>query len=249
MDEGKRLAIEALSARAAAGRPLRLWWRDDDAVAPSAPLDRLLDLVAGHRLPLTLAVIPAPEGAAPSGPALAERLAGEAGVRVAPHGYSHANHAGSDEKKCELCPARPAQSVLEELARGHAQLRALHHERCLALLVPPWNRIAPAVRAGLGAAGFKALSTFGAPKGPEAQINTHLDIMDWHGTRSLRAPNTLWRELAALARADLPFAGLLTHHLVHDAACWAFLEEFAALTTKAGAHWVGAERLLVELEG
>ena len=41
-----------------AGRVATLWWRDDDAVAPSRALERLVS-VAG-RIPLALAVIPAP---------------------------------------------------------------------------------------------------------------------------------------------------------------------------------------------
>ena len=40
-----------------AGRVATLWWRDDDAVAPSAMLDRLVT-IAGT-VPIALAVIPA----------------------------------------------------------------------------------------------------------------------------------------------------------------------------------------------
>ncbi|HUA50624.1 MAG TPA: hypothetical protein VMB81_00595, partial [Candidatus Sulfotelmatobacter sp.] len=54
---------------AAAGRTATLWWRDDDAVAPSAALDRLLTLGAG-RAPVALAVVPEP-----AGEPLARRLA------------------------------------------------------------------------------------------------------------------------------------------------------------------------------
>src|ERR1700747_679024 len=40
-----------------AGKVATLWWRDDDAVAPTARLGRLLSIAPG--VPLSLAVIPA----------------------------------------------------------------------------------------------------------------------------------------------------------------------------------------------
>ena len=55
-----------------AGRAADLWLRDDDAVEPTAALDRLLALAGRHSIPLTLAVIPAH-----AGEALAVRLSGE----------------------------------------------------------------------------------------------------------------------------------------------------------------------------
>ena len=62
--------IDALNIRVAAASPVNFWLRDDDAVLPSASLDRLLDLSDRFAIPLTLAVIPAS-----TGNALAQRLA------------------------------------------------------------------------------------------------------------------------------------------------------------------------------
>src|SRR5690348_9103787 len=42
----------------AAGRTATLWWRDDDAVAPGARLERMLSIAGG--VPVALAVIPGP---------------------------------------------------------------------------------------------------------------------------------------------------------------------------------------------
>src|SRR6185369_1020035 len=80
-----------------AGRVADFWLRDDDAVEPSAALDRLLAMAAHGAVPVTLAVIPAH-----SGRALAERIAAENGLGVAVHGWSHENHAPAVEKKQEL---------------------------------------------------------------------------------------------------------------------------------------------------
>jgi hypothetical protein len=64
------------------------------------------------------------------------------------------------------------------------------------------------------------------------QVNTHIDPIDWHGTRSLADPVLLIESLAAAikrrvageADRDEPI-GFLTHHLMHDEAIWSFCEE------------------------
>lgn len=232
---------EALDARAAAGRPARLWLRDDDAVAPGQALDRLLALADG--LPLTIAAIPAH-----ASPALAARLAGVPGVAVAVHGWAHANHAGPGEKAQELGPHRPPEAVAAELAQGLARLRALFGRQLVPLCVPPWNRIAPSVAAALPGIGYTALSVFGPEvAGPLPQVNTHLDPIDWRGTRGGRPAGTLAAELAARIAAGAAATGILTHHLVHDAAVWDFLSRLVALTRgHPGAAWVPVQVLIAE---
>ena len=229
----------ALDARAVTGDPALFWLRDDDATEPDAALDRLLDLTASS-VPLTLAVIPAFSGAA-----LAERLADTPGASVAVHGWSHANHAGPGEKPQELGPHRPADAVLAQIARGAAHLTALHGRRALPMLVPPWNRIAPAVVQGLPALGFRALSVFGPEQpSPLRQINTQVDLIDWRGTRGGRPEPALTAELLARLQTGGP-VGLLTHHKVHDAAAWRFLTRLLALTAAhPGCRWVAAADLM-----
>ena len=66
-------ALEAeLTAWADAGLAATFWWRDDDASAPSAVLERLLALRCRYRVPLAIAVIPGRMD-----PALPVRLCGE----------------------------------------------------------------------------------------------------------------------------------------------------------------------------
>ena len=86
------------------GRTIAFWLRDDDAVQPTAALDRLLDLAGRHSIPTTLAVIPAY-----AREQLAARLATEPHVSVAVHGWAHDNHAPEGEKKQELGPHRSAE--------------------------------------------------------------------------------------------------------------------------------------------
>jgi hypothetical protein len=223
-------------------RGASLWWRDDDATAPSARLDRLLGL--GDQ-PLALAVIPAQ-----AQPALAERLAGS-GVDVLQHGFAHANHEPAGAKKAELGGGRPGEAALEELVRGRDRLRQLFGRRALPVLVPPWNRVAAAIAVRLPAHGYRGLSTV-KPRprlaaGP-FRANVHVDIVDWRaGRRFIGADAALALVAGHLASRrrgevdpDEP-TGLLTHHLVMDEASFDFTGE---LLGRSAAHpavqWLAA---------
>lgn len=215
----------------AAGRAADFWLRDDDAVGPTPALDRLLSLSAGQGVPVTLAVIPEP-----TGEALVRRLQAEPLADVAVHGWAHVNHAPPSEKKQELGGHRPASVVLGQLRQGFAKLQGLHGARFVPLLVPPWNRIDRALLPELGGIGFQALSVFGKEKdGPVACLNTHVDLIDWHGTRGGRSAEALVREIVARLQAMEAGGGVmgfLTHHLVHDEAAWEFCAALFSATAK-----------------
>jgi hypothetical protein len=210
-----------------AGRTAQLWWRDDDAADSGPALDRLLGLHRQTDTPLSLAVVPAH-----ATPALANRLAAEPGVDLLQHGYAHLNHAAPGEKKAELGPHRPAMIVLGELGTGWLALERLFGGRALSVMVPPWNRIAPALVPTLPEIGFSGLSTFGPRRRPRPvrgllQINTHVDLIDWKSGRSFAGEAAVLGALvAALAHArtvsDEP-VGLLSHHLAMDGRAWDFL--------------------------
>ncbi len=229
------------------GRRPVFWLRDDDAVLPGAALDRLLGLTGRFEVPVALAVIPAHAGTA-----LARRVADERLATVVVHGWSHENHAFPREKKQELGLHRPAGTVLDELALALARTEALFPGRFAPVLVPPWNRIDPALIPDLARIGYRALSVSGMPKpGPLPVINTTVDIIDWHGTRGGRPHALVIGEIisqldAAFADPRLPPIGILTHHLVHDASAWAFLEALFEHTTRDGiCRWDTIGGLLV----
>lgn len=236
--------ITALDAWHARGQVARFWLRDDDAVEPTPALTRLLDLGARHDVPLALAVIPAGAGVP-----LAELLAVRAGLDVLLHGWSHENHAPADEKKQELGPHRPAGAVLAELSEGSRRLVQLFGAQFVPVLVPPWNRIDKALLPKLSAIGIEALSVFGPEKpGEPVMVNTHADIMDWHGTRGCRPPaaiiEDIVRRLSAMERSGGTM-GLLTHHLVHDDAAWDFIDGLLAATSRhPGCRWCGLRELI-----
>jgi peptidoglycan/xylan/chitin deacetylase (PgdA/CDA1 family) len=241
---GWRDLESALDASARDGHAPSLWLRDDDATDATPALDRYLALLAAHRVPAVLAVIPAGATAA-----LARRLANAPRVSVAQHGYAHANHAPKGGKKAELGAGRPLRLTLDELARGRTRLAALFGDRALPLLVPPWNRIAPEVARAVIAEGLaRAVSTFGGglARSGLATVDTDVDIIDWRGGRCGRPHDVLAGEVAAAVAASRLSGrpvGVLTHHLDHDAAADAFLARL--FQTQAGrTRWLDGREVL-----
>jgi hypothetical protein len=219
-----------LDAWQSAGRIAEFWWRDDDAGTVTPALTQLIDLQHRHLVPLALAVIPARATAD-----LAARLANEPNIVVVQHGWAHLNHAAPGQSKRELGPERPASYVLGELTRGALVLDRLFGPAWLKMLVPPHNRIAPAVAQGLAAAGYCGLSTDkprrAAPTGL-VQINTHVDIMNWAKRTFLGEGACIDLALTHLrdrrersVDAAEP-TGLLTHHLAHDDDACGFADRF-----------------------
>ena len=231
------------------GSEAKLWFRDDDAIEPSDALSQLTTVTGKNDVPLLLCVVPERTSAD-----LSRGLDLHKHMSVAVHGFGHHNHAPPGEKAQELGAHRSVSIVVEELAKARAKLAGIYGDRLSGILVPPWNRIAPDVVAHLPELGFSGLSTFGAAD--EAvdvpgvtQLNTHLDIIDWKGTRGGRDPQWLARELAKLlqlsrcgTRAPI---GVLAHHLVHDRLAWQFLEELFEVTVHHSAvRWHPADDLL-----
>jgi predicted glycosyltransferase len=221
----------ALERAADQGRSVAVWWRDDDAAAATPALDRLLALRARYAVPLAIAAIPAVVE-----PSLPERLASEPRTTVLVHGLAHHNHARTGDKRAEFGPQRPAHIRARDAARALAVAQAAFGSSLRPVFVPPWNRMAPDFAPALREIGYAAVSAFadGRERGgqePLPRLDTHLDPIDWRGTRSLADPNGLIARLGAYVDASAGRAeplGLLTHHLVQDAATWAFCEALLA---------------------
>ena len=132
------------------------------------------------------------------------------------------------------------------------RLAGLHPGRFTPVLVPPWNRIDTALLPYLGACGFKALSVFGPARPVESsvpQINTHVDLMDWHGTRGCREHAELVGAIVEQLRQRFDGSGepigILTHHLVHDEPAWAFLTKLFQLVSRTpGGRWLSIADLM-----
>lgn len=222
-----RLAAELRRWRRT-GRRATLWWRDDDARSLSRELLRLLALADAGRIPLTLAVIPDP-----ALPALEPELAGRPWVTVIQHGVDHLNRR-QGAAAGEFPPDWSGEAIAERIAVGWSRLRALPQAR--RVFTPPWNDVHPALPEALVATGYLGISAWGevAAGAPSFRIDAHIDLMRWKKGARFRGRDRMWAALAAAlaerrrtGRWEAPI-GLLTHHLDHDEAAWAFLAEFLA---------------------
>ena len=217
-------------------RVASLWWRDDDAAAPVPALDRLASLAREHEVTAGLAVIPAL-----ARPSLGSWL-WPVHAEVLQHGWAHHSHSAGGEKKAELGRHRAPDAMTAELSRGFGKLRELAGARFQPVLVPPWNRIDPALIQALPNAGFRGLSTYGPRASAEPapglrQTNCHVDVVDWRGGRGFvgvdRAIAAAVGHLSARRARSVDPAeptGLLTHHAVHEESTWTFIARFLERT-------------------
>ena len=211
------------------GQPLPFWWRDDDAISDTPELRQLADLAEASGLPVTIAVIPAQ-----ANHSLSEYLARTPHVVPVVHGWAHENHAPAGQKKAEFGAHRPLDILADEAETGFGKLHSLLGSRLQPMFVPPWNRVCDDLITRLPELGFRYLSTSTPRKarwvapGLE-QVNTHIDPIDWRGTRGLTAEPILLHQIIETLRDrracqtdNSEPLGLLTHHLVHDPAIWSF---------------------------
>ena len=217
------------------GCHLRFWWRDDDAVAHTPALDRLLSIARRYNAGIGLAVIPRDLQAS-----LVSRLADESSALALVHGWSHDNFAPPEIKKAEFGAHRPVETMVAEAQRALHVAREQFGAKLLPVFVPPWNRISGELTPRLPRLGFAGLSTFmdrkvAFPAEGLLQVNTHVDPIDWHGTRSAIEPEqiiagfvlAIERRMAGAADREEPI-GFLTHHLVHDEVIWMLSERLIA---------------------
>jgi hypothetical protein len=227
----------------AAGQTARLWWRDDDATAPTVALDRLLTCARQTGVPLTLAVVPSGDLSA-----LAARLVDAPGVCVVQHGVDHRNRRTGTA--AGEFPEDWTQTQLETaIMKGWERLQRLPNT--LAVFTPPWNDVHPDLEAALCSRRYEGWSAHGGLGKPGlskglVRLDVHLDLLRWRGGARFRGRGRFLGALATEMRRrrkaglwDAPI-GLLTHHLVHDEAAWTFLAAFL--------HWSLGQRQFAWLD-
>lgn len=227
------LAWSRFAEEVARRKPL-FWLRDDDAVALTPALGRLLSLAQKHDVPLALAVIP--DLAEP------DLLAGIGeGVSVLQHGCDHRNRAAPGEKKTEFPADEGIAEALDRLRLAHRRLVSLGESKVLPVVAPPWNRMRRELAAALPGIGIQGLSGYGKEETIPGvrQINTRVDIVAWRDGKRFIGDDEALRLAMTYVLNDQPL-GWLTHHAVHDADAWRFLERLFALR---GPRWARATEL------
>jgi len=122
------------------------WLRDDDAVAVTPALERLLSF----GVPVALAVIPE----------LAEPGLLEKDVAFLQHGCDHRNRAAPGEKKTEFPASERDEAALERLCLARERLVSLGGDKVLPVVAPPWNRMRRELAAQLPKIGITGFSGF-----------------------------------------------------------------------------------------
>ncbi|MEO1607269.1 MAG: polysaccharide deacetylase family protein [Pseudomonadota bacterium] len=231
----------AMRRHEAALGPLKIWWRDDDAIEATPALERLIRL-SEHHLPVHLAIIPGLVK-----PSIVD-AADAATVVPVVHGWRHENHQKTG-KKSEYGFVRPETDT--ELRQGVERLSAMFGSRLFPMFVPPWNRVDASVLPLVADAGHTVLSTFGDQHLGNTNslkvVNTHIDPIDWRGSRDLVDPEVLIKAIANSIADRIQNdgsgepIGLLTHHLVHSGAIWQFTDALLAELLNCGAvPWEGS---------
>jgi hypothetical protein len=163
------------------------------------------------------------------------------GVTVLQHGTDHRNRAATGEKKTEYPAREPIETGLARIADGFGCLREFAGSKFFPVLAPPWNRLRKDLLTNLPAIGIRGISAYGDRPSAEPapglrQVNTHVDIVAWRRGRHFIGEEEAFRLALRRAATHEP-VGWLTHHAVHDAAAWKFLER---LFTSKHARWVSA---------
>ncbi len=243
--------VDELEKWSDTGKVAEFWWRDDDAQKLTEQLEQLLVISDRHHAAVSLATIP--HGVQVS---LAEALSGRDQVSILQHGFSHRNYAPSTERKMELGWHRDGEQILGQIQMGFGELEDLFGEQLLPVLVPPWNRIDSRVVGKLKNTGLRGLSSLGPRKQKVAaqglkQVNVHVDIINWKQGRCFAGERNCIEQIIAhlsakrvgLVDPEEP-TGIMSHHLVHDARCWSFLDElFGFLLSQSSISLISARKI------
>jgi len=190
-----------------------VFFRADDVGVPSVRFARLIDLFRRHRVPLTLAVVPAwltrPRtetllGACGDDPALYAWIQ---------HGWRHRNHEGPGKKQ-EFGPHRPTARKTEDLHRGRVRLQTLLGDKFLPVFTPPWNRCDADTLDALRNLGYRALSrAAGARPRAPADLADYPVTVDLHTRREAepeRIRHNLLKEFTESFAGG--YCGIMIHH-------------------------------------
>jgi len=206
------------------GRIATFWWRDDDLNEPTDAFDHLLQMRKYLDIPLTLAVVPDNVD-----PHIADDLEG---CELVQHGVTHQSYTKAGDKKSEFPEERSLAEMIAELEHGKSRMVDLFADDFFPFLVPPWNRISDNCLKELPALGFVGVSRFNprvkaAPFTNFAEVNTHVDPVNWRGNRSSFEEAQILDVVVGhlhdrrQGRVDpMEPTGYLTHHLMFDAALW-----------------------------
>ena len=198
-------------------KPIKMFFRDDDAGIDNVRLLKLLDVFESFATPLDIAVIPKAVSTA-----FVDELRGriEASpelISIHQHGYEHVNHE-TKGLKCEFGPARNKAQQFLDIVGGRRILKDFFGELSQPIFTPPWNRCTRETGEVLVEAGFMVLSReshaepLSIPSLKEISVS-----IDWFAKRK-GVPHTR-EQIGILMASEIKSqstVGIMLHHALMD---------------------------------
>ncbi len=220
----RRCLEKAASGSSCDGQRI-IFFRADDVGVPGRAFDKLVNLFRSHRVPLTMAVVPA----------WLTRLRWQRmcdWCKDDPdlwcwvqHGWRHFDHE-IHGKSYEFGPSRSLSQKRRDLYLGFERLRAIMGEDFLPVFSPPWNRCDQATLSVLRDRGYKAISrSLNARPPTPPTLADYAVSVDLH-TRKERDYRSAWQSLFVELGDSLSrgFCGIMIHHQRMNAAAFDFLD-------------------------
>ncbi len=202
-----------------------IFFRADDVGVPGRKFDKLIHLFRSHRVPLTMAVVPAWLTRA-RWQRIGELCENDRDLwGWIQHGWRHYNHE-SHGKSYEFGPSRSLSQKRRDLHLGFKRLHALMPEDLLPVFSPPWNRCDQETLSALQDMGYKAISrNLAARPAVPPTLPDYAVSVDLH-TRQERDSRSSWRRLFSELGHGLTggFCGIMIHHQRMNAAAFDFLD-------------------------
>ncbi len=220
-----RRCLDQAAPESAAGDKAIVFFRADDVGAPGSRFNKLVGLFLSHRLPLTMAVVPA-WLTGPRWQSICE-LCGSSNELWgwAQHGWRHSNHERL-AKNHEFGPSRSMSQKRRDLQLGFERLRTFMGEDLLPVFSPPWNRCDQETLNAIEDLGYRAISRsqFAQPVAPPTLPDYAVSV-DLH-TRKEGDSESGWQSLFAELHQSLKngFCGIMIHHQRMNSAAFEFLE-------------------------
>ena len=198
-------------------KPVRFFFRDDDAGWSNDKLYLLLDEFAQAGMPIDVAVIPAALDLDLADELLSRRQQGKHLIGLHQHGYRHTNHEFI-ERKCEFGSSRTKNQQKEDIVKGQKHLRGLLGNALDPIFTPPWNRCMQETLECLEELDFRLLSRdvtaveLGSTMLQQIPVN-----IDWSGMLKI-SPNPLPELGHAIANnfKKNKLTGIMLHHADMD---------------------------------
>ena len=194
-------------------RPVRIFFRDDDAGWSNARLYTLLDEFAQSGMPIDLAVIPEALDQALTDRLLSRWRQAPHLVGLHQHGYSHISHE-TEGRKCEFGKSRTKNQQKTDIASGQAHLRTAFGKALDPIFTPPWNRCTQETIACLEELDFRLLSRdVTAVKLESATLRQAPVHIDWSRIIKMSAnPLSELGQTIAISLKKNALTGIMLHH-------------------------------------